>query len=1516
MIPAVKRNTGQFSRPGQPPEPDGLSGEGIFSDSECNEAASEKNSHTPSQSQGDSLKDTSDSSVSSYHTALCSEAAESFKDCVESLEDEGDTLLTQPPDGDPADESDLHCKNKTAPVSLSEQSLAGLKGFWRGTSEDPAEQLHGTPSDFDKATWELPDKNSKGAGDICAAASMAVVHSALNRSQASGGSLTTTAERTFSPQAGRECAASNQVCRYRGYLSAKEKQQVQMSITGPAKNSSAPGYSSRMGLATRELQPGDSGSKYLDPPLRFNAPKSREMFLKERNTKGSRAPVISKAPCPQYYADNSSAGSDSEEADNEVQKLTALSFRSLSCPHGGSLHMYSSSNRTSSSLSNSLSEDSNGMNRWSTRNELRKAEVVSQAKGSRQFPAASQVPEKDPPSYSFGKDPFECVDVVLESADGKKGHSKKRTVPKRQIQLKQRDRNEMNFLRAGDCADQQPFAAPRNDPCPKGRTISNEFRINYKQFLRTASLDDSYSKTRMASCLVKNVLAKKMQYEQRIRMEQKSMQGSSTSSVPSSVSTDLVGDFTEGKSSSLSKSDCSCSAEDLQSHSMSERSESMSQESTDAMRPTKGVVLNEQQRENVCKLKKTFNELNERLKSQEATQSKPLPILADGMNRDSGDCRKQVARERKEYWRARALFESKQAEVKGLGVAPTFSKVQKPWPSLKQRAISKNKHASWKEEKVSFKPESLVVPRDPARNIFTSTTQEMKLIPQSKPEQQQKMLNVSRQLTPEGGAEEKRPAAVQSTKYSSLILPTSCRSRSDGKSSPPEASRAQEAKKTESKGRGRIHQPRDVRKLVKNTYNLCFKSSDSFNIDQETNSGDSISLSTKESTTTSPLFIHCTSVCRKDDVQTKTHSHGKKQEQQLNLDVSALSIPDQRASDRQHNAALNHVTKPHVDEPVSLTENKCTAVGESPIHITQIQSKKKVVAGNEELQLKPENKPVCYERSELNVTPCSKATRKAPQMESQLNIKVNSSLSKHPHRTQADHFPAPTYSASDGRAMKDSSTQANCNSLEKSKAVLFQSSASPKDTKNHTDINRNTARPGHFQEAHAHKEPEWPFQKDLSTEIISLTSCDSQDFSVSPKEENNVSEQTKEGYRHLQPIKPTVTSTQTSHTNTPANNQSVNSSYQQKAQNKMFDTPRPLDSQVFVPATRMSPECANSNASLRSKEYSEETRLPGVLSAAPSPPAGKLQDQRENWDHLNRQQAGNEQYFTATHAENANYLTIPMKAQKPEAASKPLVPSHPDHTLISSNVFFQPGGEAPVSTISNESPQLKAPEGKAAADHSVNDRPSHVQPHHRVNDSPNFLRRNNGVSPGSRSVPSPTRSFAPQPQAHRKMLIDPDSGKCYYMEPPRQPQLKMLYDPETGQYLEVLIPPVPLASHSRLYPSPFNPLVMNPGVYGPPYIPYPGFPGFPPPPVAMPSVHPDLPNQQPGQENTNVTETFSSSPKGEAPPATQATDCNYMESLYYIPTGMNSSPSPNQPLFSPATSSSPSMPEKGPLFRM
>lgn len=157
------------------------------------------------------------------------------------------------------------------------------------------------------------------------------------------------------------------------------------------------------------------------------------------------------------------------------------------------------------------------------------------------------------------------------------------------------------------------------------------------------------------------------------------------------------------------------------------------------------------------------------------------------------------------------------------------------------------------------------------------------------------------------------------------------------------------------------------------------------------------------------------------------------------------------------------------------------------------------------------------------------------------------------------------------------------------------------------------------------------------------------------------------------------------------------------------------------------------------------------------------------------------------------------------------------------------------------------------------------------------------------------------------MLVDPSSGKCYYMEPPRQPQMKTLYDPETGQYLEVLVPPV--ASHTGLYQAPFNPLLMAPGVYGPPYAPYGGFPGLPAPPPSAPSPpHPELP----AADNPGVPGTSGSAPKGEGPSPAGGPDCGYLESLYYIPTGMRASPGPEQP---PARAS-PAAPEKGSLLRM
>lgn len=242
----------------------------------------------------------------------------------------------------------------------------------------------------------------------------------------------------------------------------------------------------------------------------------------------------------------------------------------------------------------------------------------------------------------------------------------------------------------------------------------------------------------------------------------------------------------------------------------------------------------------------------------------------------------------------------------------------------------------------------------------------------------------------------------------------------------------------------------------------------------------------------------------------------------------------------------------------------------------------------------------------------------------------------------------------------------------------------------------------------------------------------------------------------------------------------------------------------------------------------------------------------------------------------------------------PLFPS-PASAPLGTGVSPHPSGEAPWNKPLPEPPQPSDALTTAVPP---------AQPQRHVEDAP---RRTEGSSPSSKSTPSPTRPFAPHASAHRKMLVDPDSGKCYYMEAPRQPQLKTLYDPETGQYMEVLIPPVPVASHAGFYQSPFNPML-----YGTPYMAYGSFPGLPapPPPTASSPAHPDLQGQPPTSENPGgFPGTFSPNPKGEGPPAAGGPDCGYLESPYYIPTGMRASPSPSQP---PARAS-PASTEKGPL---
>ncbi|XP_068570591.1 mucin-2 [Cebidichthys violaceus] len=155
-------------------------------------------------------------------------------------------------------------------------------------------------------------------------------------------------------------------------------------------------------------------------------------------------------------------------------------------------------------------------------------------------------------------------------------------------------------------------------------------------------------------------------------------------------------------------------------------------------------------------------------------------------------------------------------------------------------------------------------------------------------------------------------------------------------------------------------------------------------------------------------------------------------------------------------------------------------------------------------------------------------------------------------------------------------------------------------------------------------------------------------------------------------------------------------------------------------------------------------------------------------------------------------------------------------------------------------------------------------------------------------------------QTPRRVLLDPETGKYFYIEVPVQPLRKMLFDPETGQYVEVLIPQQAM-SHSGMYPPAAAPYTSlhNPNMYAPApqYMPYAA-----PPPQAHPQAQPQpprypeastAPTMHPGGPGVSYR-----NPSGLSKPEPQShppLDQSYLESMYYVPTGMNASPNPTPP---------------------
>ncbi|XP_054024627.1 proline-rich basic protein 1 [Dryobates pubescens] len=1479
-------------------------GEGPRGSCEGRRSTSEEEGHLPGLPRDDLTKSMSGSSVSSYHSALCSEGTETFKDCLEFLDEE-------------------------APVPRD----AGQRGS-RAEGAAPGR-------------WAVTEAPSVPPPPVPLA----------------------------------------------------RPQQAQLSVA--AKNSSALGQGGRMGPLGGDRQPATVATTA-----------SRELPL-------PRPPggMLGGAP------------SDSDEADGEVRALTARAFRSLSGLPGAHLDMYSS--HTSSSLSNSLSEDGGRPRRRPVDSgEARGTVAALHGRVGWPFPASVDGELLG----LLGKEQFECVDVELESGENRKGHCKKRTVPKRQILLKRKERKETSFGPRGDISVPQPLPPTRKEPLSKGRAVGEDFRLNYKQFMKTASLDTSADKTRAASSLVKNVLAKKMQYEQMIKMEQKGLRGSSTSSGPSSTGTDLLGDGLEGKSSSLSRSDCSFSAEDLRGSGMLAATVDTVTVGDTTTHPARGVVLSEAMRENVCKLKKTFNELNERMKYQEVLEGHRLP-----------DADEEPESERTRYRRARALFETHCGVGKALDVAPRFERVPKPWPSLRERAICPSHPQPRRCE-----PNSRALPAMPSRHLFTSRAQDVKLLPQS--QQEEKPPVVSHQLPGPGSPTRGCPPAI-----------------------PP---------KPKEKGKVCIPQPRDVRKLVKNSYSLCFGTAST---SRGTSRGTVAPASSGEPPPAAPLVIHCTSVRRQEPVAEPGDEEGlaaTSQEpapacaegptkltssQPLLTQGSPVHITRVQATRRGVTAAEGPPTSPphrerselrvpprapaaegvphvetHLHVLVGRRSPASASLGTSavpspeaaregsPAQSTAVLRTEKTVllppspssptegkegrshGGTRALQGAEELESTVHQHGSrdsrnphagppagdvVHPQPAHPGARRAPEpltREQRQKQPVSQPVSAGSGGFAVGPGPAAPFGAGEGG--KGASGQLPeqreaWEHLPKWQAVTEpQLPPAPADTSNYLAIPVKAPRSSPMP-----KLPLVPSPASASSGTSAVPSIASTSFgtplvpslastsfgtSVVPNpasmfsgtplipnpssmssgtpliptpasmsfgtplvpNPSNVSFGTPfipnpasmsfgtplvpnpTSVSFGTPLVPNPTSvsfgisavpnqpTSTSFgtpmvpnmTNSPFGYPSASSlasasfgtSLASNPTNKSFGTPLIpyLSSASFGTPLAPNPSSASFGTPLFPNPTSSSFGTPFVPSPSSAPFGSPL---------ITNPVPTSLRHPSVPSLASTSFGTSVVPNPASMSSGTPLV-SNPASVPLGTGLHPLPSGEAPWSKPGPETPLPQPPKGLVAAEHPVL-LPS-AQPQPRLEDPPHFLGSTDRAPPSSKTMPSPTKAFAPQPPPHRRMLVDPDSGKCYYMEPPRQPQLKTLYDPETGQYLEVLIPPA--ASHTGLYQAPFNPLVVAPGVYGPPHVPYSSFPGLtaPQPPSAPSPVRPE----QPAAENPSFSGTFSSAAKAEGPPATGGPDCGYLESLYYIPTGMRASPGPSQP---PAHAS-PAEPEKGPMLRM
>ncbi len=559
---------------------------------------------------------------------------------------------------------------------------------------------------------------------------------------------------------------------------------------------------------------------------------------------------------PECTGETSSMGSEFDEADNEVKWFTDLAFRSQSSPQVDYLDVYNSSHRSSTNVSQPSTVDSPGAVAWMTYADLR-GSALHENDGSSFLPRDGLDPNK---CFEMGS--FECVDVALESKE--ESSRGKRTVPKRQIQLLRRNTDESkhkgnyeNILNSPSTYRRSKDALVRQHSTPVfvqeevSKEVPDSPQNDRKKTLqKSVSLDGGCPKTQMASCIIKSVLSKKMQDVQK--------------ETPKSTDPSPSGD--KNKHPDIRPSSFDGVPSTMEKHSLSSSQHSECTLSSEDFAVGEERISHHQPKKCAPKvppkpfLRPAFFNNGEAQVAGNFAKEETKPIVAPPQVHDKIQNSKSDRKERG----GSNLEEKYNSDSANVSISNTSPVVATPAISMQNRMTTRDIK---KRQMTPENQEQLA-----GKSVFMSKTPEITLKPSSVKGKKTSSLKVS--LSPdleqsreisESQAMEK--AAEDISTKSTKVIETEDDDNSNKKSV--------------------IHRVRDVRKLVKNTYNLSFKASNSTSTAEET-----VIQGKREKPQQTPpaLHIECKAISWKDKQTSGSkaiHCHGEKQP----VDISKISQP-------------------------------------------------------------------------------------------------------------------------------------------------------------------------------------------------------------------------------------------------------------------------------------------------------------------------------------------------------------------------------------------------------------------------------------------------------------------------------------------------------------------------------------------------------------------------------------------------------------------------------------------------